>query len=196
MPLSPAHRTKPKHNNNSRRERTKTGDSREGGQKRSKQAWATFAWHTFRALCKVECKCFRFRQKNGMRMRVCACPCSCVGMPEFVKPWHRKGNAAFPPNHSHMANSYHFHNSSNYRVGKNKARHFRPYKYRQTPSCKMLLAATFSFSSAHSPNFSKMTRSHVLDLATLALVNLLARWLMAKTNSLFVTERHLRLAKI
>jgi len=41
-----------------------------------------------------------------------------------------------------------------------------------------------------------MTRSHVLDLATLALVNLLARWLMAKTNSLFVTERHLRLAKI
>jgi len=31
--------------------------------------------------------------------------------------------------------------------------------------------------------------------STLALVNLLARWLMAKTNSLFVTERHLRLAQ-
>jgi len=78
----------------------------------------------------------------------------------------------------------------------NKARHFRPYKYRHRRQAAKCCGTFATFSSERVAKiFCKMTRSHVLDLATLALVNLLARWLMAKTNSLFVTERHLRLAQ-
>jgi len=131
-----------------------------------------------------------------------ASACVRAGMPVLVlllvKPWHRKGN---PPSPSPFTSPpliwqtpFIIHLITESR--ENKARHFRPYKYRHRRQAAKCCGTFATFSSERVAKiFCKMTRSHVLDLATLALVNLLARWLMAKTNSLFVTERHLRLAQ-
>jgi len=151
----------------------------------------------FWALCEVECKCFRFRQENGMRVRVCVLVC--LYWYFNSRNLDTEKGIPHPRPHSHprpliWQTPFIIHLITESR--ENKARHFRPYKYRHRRQAAKCCGTFATFSSERVAKiFCKMTRSHVLDLATLALVNLLARWLMAKTNSLFVTERHLRLAQ-
>lgn len=137
----------------------------------------------FWALYEVECKCFRFRQQHGMScVRVCR---RNLGTEKGIclPTWRTLFII-------HLIT----------KSSRGKIKHDINIVYRQTVAAAQ--AAQLQNAPGRRPflqrvaKFLQMTRSHVLDLATLALVNLLARWLMAKTNSLFVTERHLRLAKI